>query len=71
MIGLPLVLGLLKAVPAAVAMIPEFKKIFDDLVGNLKQPDQAVAKEAYQDLIADNAEGFARLDAKLAEAEKR
>ncbi len=36
----------------------------------LHPSDQMAAKESYNDLIADNADGYIRLDAKLAEAMK-
>ncbi len=68
-------LTILKALPIVgpiAAAAPEFKAMFDEAVSLIKgDDDQATAKEAYQDLIAANAEGFARLDAKLAAAEKR
>ncbi|WP_309646610.1 hypothetical protein [Phenylobacterium sp.] len=65
------VLKLLPAVGPVVAALPEFKNIYDQIVGTFKEKDQAVLNEAYEDLKADNDAGFARLDAKLAEAAKR
>lgn len=65
---------LLRALPVVgpvVAALPEFKKLFDGVVDLLDEDDQAAAKEAYADLIADNDEGHARLQAKLAAAAER
>lgn len=65
------ILRSLPAVGPLVAALPEFKALFDAAVATLNPTDQATAKEAYDDLVADNAEGHARLQAKLAEAAKR
>jgi hypothetical protein len=62
-------LGLLPAVGPVVAALPEFKKLYDLGVGMLHPQDQATAKDAYHDLIANNAEGHARFQQKLAAAE--
>lgn len=56
---------------AALVKAPEFKALWDQGVAALHPKDQATAKQGYQDLIAENAEGFERLDAKLAAAEGR
>lgn len=64
-------LRLLPAVGPALAALPEFKRIYDLAVDALSEDDQAIAKEAYADLIADNDEGHARLQAKLAAAAER
>lgn len=71
MFDLKAILGLLPAVGPVVAALPEFKKVFDEIVGTFKEDDQQVLKEAYADIMADNDEGYARLDAKLAEASRR
>lgn len=71
MFNLQSILGLLPAVGPVVAALPEFKKVYDQIVSTFKEDDQAVLKEAYADIMADNDEGYARLDAKLAEASKR
>lgn len=71
MFDLTSILKLLPAVGPVVAALPEFKKVYDQIVGTFKQDDQAVLREAYEDLVAENAEGHARLQAKLAEAAKR
>lgn len=63
-------LGLLPIVGPATAALPAFKAIYDAGVALLKPQDQKTAKDAYQDLIADNAEGHARFQEKLAAAEK-
>lgn len=63
-------LGLLPIVGPATAALPAFKAIYDAGVLLLSKPqEQEVAKSAYQDLIADNAEGHARFQEKLAAAE--
>lgn len=71
MFNLASVLKLLPAVGPVVGALPAFKEIFDQIVGTFGQKDQAVLKEAYADLMAENDEGHARLQAKLAEAAKR
>lgn len=68
--NLDTLLGGLKAAAqfggAALLHADEFKAMFDEGVSLLhNDDDQATAKEAYADIIADNDEGFARLDAKL------
>mgnify|MGYP000580829228 CR=1 FL=1 len=66
------ILGLLKVVPAAVAAAPEFISTFNTIVDSFDDDaDQDTLKQGYADLMQDNDEGFARLDALLAEAEKR
>ena len=71
MFSLATLLTVGKLVGPAIAAAPAFKQLWDQGVAALHPKDQATAKEAYQDLIADNAAGFEALDAKLAEAEKR
>lgn len=51
--------------------VPEIKATWDAAVSVLKTDDQEVAKAGYSDLMAANDEGHARLQAKLAEAEKQ
>lgn len=65
------VLGLLPAIGPVVAAIPQFKAVFGQIVDTFDEDDQATLKEAYADLIADNDEGHARLQAKLSAAAKR
>lgn len=71
MFALATVLALIEKVPAVVRALPEFKQTFDSIVGTFKEDDQTVLKQRYEELMAENDEGFARLDAKLEEAKKR
>lgn len=64
-------LALLPKVGAAVAALPEFKKVYDQAVSVLHSDDQAKAKQGYQAIIAENAAGHAELQQLLAEAAKR
>ena len=64
-------LKLLPAVGPLVAAAPEFKKVYDQIVATFKEKDQAVLKEAYLDIIADNDAGHKRLQDKLAAAARR
>lgn len=67
--------GFLKAAAeigkAGLQHAPEIMEMASTAITLLRPQDQDTAKAALADLRADNAEGFARLDAKLAEAEKR
>lgn len=60
-----------KIAQAGLAEVPEVISLFTEAKAALHPADQDAAKAALDDLIANNAEGFARLDAKLAAAEKR
>lgn len=71
MFDLSSILKLLLAVGPVVAALPEFKAVYDQIVGTFGDKDEAALKEAYADLIADNDEGHARLQAKLAKAATR
>lgn len=71
MFNLSSILALLPAVGPVVAALPEFKKVYDDIVATFHTDDQVVLRSAYEDLMADNDEGHARLQDKLAEAAKR
>lgn len=64
-------LGFLPGVGPILAASPQFVPLFEGLVDLLEPGDQETAREAYRDLIADNDEGFARLDAKLEAAKNR
>jgi hypothetical protein len=55
----------------ALAKAPEFVSVYHAAVSLLHPTDQPTAKAGYEDLIADNDEGFARLDAKLEAAKNR
>lgn len=71
--NLTTILEVLKVVPAVTAALPQFKSMFDEMVALFddEAETQETLKEAYEDLIADNDEGFARLDAKLEAAKSR
>lgn len=70
-LNLQSLLGLLPVVGPVIAALPEFKEVYDAAASVLHPADQVTAKAGYADLIADNADGFARLDAKLEAAKKR
>ena len=61
-------LTLLDKVGAVVARVPEFIELYEQAVSALTEDDQAVAKEALADLQAENDEGHASFQAKLAAA---
>lgn len=69
--NLATILDALKAVGPVTAALPAFKALYDAAVGLLKPQDQQTAKDAYADLMEQNDEGFARLDAKLEAAKQR
>lgn len=71
MLAITSLLKMLPIVGPVIAAAPEFKEVFDQIVDTFTEDDQALLKGAYQDLVADNDAGYARLDAKLAEAAKR
>lgn len=60
-----------KIAQAGLAEAPEVLSLVQGAVAALHPQDQDAAKAALADLEANNDEGFARLDAKLAEAEQR
>lgn len=62
------VLNLLLIIGPIVARAPEFIALYEAAIATLNADDQAVAKEALADIQADNDEGHARLQAKLAAA---
>lgn len=61
-------LKLLPVVGPVIAAAPEFKAVFDQAVSMLHPKDQDTAKAALADIVANNAEGHARLQDKLAKA---
>lgn len=65
------ILRVLPVVGPVIARAGEFMALFDAAVDTLNPADQATAKAALADLQADNDEGHARLQAKLAAAAKR
>ena len=64
-------LNLLPIVGPIVARAPEFIALYEAAIAALNADDQAVAKEALAAIQADNDEGHARLQAKLAAAAGR
>ncbi len=65
------ILKMLPVVGPVVGALPEFKHVFDQIVGTFEEKDQAVLKDAYADLMADNDAGHDRIQQKLAAAAKR
>lgn len=63
-------LNLLQIVGPIVARAPEFVALYEAAIAILNADDQVVAKEALADIQADNDEGHARLQAKLAAASR-
>ena len=61
-------LNLLQIIGPIVARAPEFIALYEAAIATLNADNQAVAKEALADIQADNDEGHARLQAKLAAA---
>ena len=71
MFTIPAMLKLLQAIGPIAARLPEFKSLFDQIVGTFKgHQDQATLKQAYQDLMDENTGGHARLQEKLRIAER-
>ncbi len=68
MFNLTSILKLLPAVGPVVAALPEFMSVYKQIVSTFKEKDQDVLREAYDDLIAENDEGHARLQLKLKDA---
>lgn len=69
--SLEILLRFLGFVPQVVAKLPAFVALFEDARRLLEPADQDVAKEALADIQADNDEGHARLQDKLAAAARR
>lgn len=65
---LTLLLKLLPAVGSAAARAPEFIAVYQQMMLALDPGDQETAKQALADIQADNDEGHARLQARLAAA---
>lgn len=68
MINLSSLLSMLPVVGPVAAHAPEFVKFFGEVVATLHPKDQETAKAALADIQADNDEGHARLQEKLAAA---
>ena len=64
-------LNVLPIVGPVIAKTPEFVALYLAAAAALNPPDQATAKEALNDIRADNDVGHARLQAKLAAAAER
>ena len=69
--NLTTLLSVLPVVGPVIAKAPEFVKLFHEAMGALHPHDQDTAKAALADIQADNDEGHARLQAKLAAAAAR
>lgn len=65
MFNITTILRLLPVVGEETAAGPEFKTIYEELSDLFGTADQAMLKEAYADMIAGDAAGRARLQAKL------
>lgn len=64
-------LNVLPVVGPVIARAPAFIDLFNTAKAMLSPEDQETAKEALADIQAENDEGHARLQAKLAAAAKR
>lgn len=71
MLDLATFLRALQAIGPVVAQIPAVVSLVEQAKAALDPADQATAQEALADLIADNDEGHARLQKKLAAAALR
>lgn len=69
--NLTTILNALAALGPVAAQLPQFVELYKEVVALLDEDDQVVAKAALADIQADNDEGHARLQAKLAAAAKR
>jgi hypothetical protein len=56
MLGMAWALKLLQAVPQVVAAAPDFKHLWDELVGTFKPHEQQDLKDAYTAAISDAAD---------------
>lgn len=68
--NLTTLLNVLPVVGPLVAKTPEFVALYHEAMAALHPNDQATAKAALADIQADNDEGHARLQEKLAAAAK-
>lgn len=60
----------MQSIGATALQLPAIASMVRTAIDTLKSDDQTAAKSAYADLIADNADGHARVQGKLAEAAK-
>lgn len=71
MFSIPSILRLLQAVGPLTAAMPEFKNVYDQIVGTFKKgADQDTLKRAYAEIQAANSGGHARLQEMLRKAEQ-
>ncbi len=61
----------MQGIGSVALQLPAVARMVNVAIDTLKGDDQPAAKEAYHDLIADNADGHARVQAKLAEAARQ
>lgn len=57
----------MQGIGSVALQLPAVKHMVDAAIMGLKTDDQDKARDVYHDLIADNADGHARVQAKLAE----
>jgi hypothetical protein len=63
MFNIGMIVGLLKALPAASIALPEFKKIYDQIVLTFdSKADQKTLQDAYDVALEDAADAHADLD---------
>lgn len=55
-----------QGIGSAALQLPAVKAMVDKAISGLTTNDQAAARESYHDIIADNADGHARVQDKLA-----
>lgn len=71
MFSIASVLRLLQAVGPVTAALPEFKRIYEQILGTFHDPsDQATLRTAYRELQAENSGGHTRLQEMLRQAEQ-
>lgn len=71
MLDLATFLRALQAIGPTLAHVPAVGSLIEEAKEGLAPDDQETAREALADLIADNDDGHARLQQKLAEAAAR
>jgi polyhydroxyalkanoate synthesis regulator phasin len=72
MIDLATAIRAMQGIGSVALQLPAVKSLVDTAIEQLTgDGEQETAKDVYHDLIADNADGHARVQEKLAEAAKR
>lgn len=67
--AIPAVIKFLQVVGPVTARLPEFKEVYDQIVATFKKDaDQETLKKAYDELLAENTGGHARLQEMLRKA---